>query len=169
MYKWIALSVMGIVFLFDTFIHFLNTKSRPIPENVKDISVSRSRVYVLGRENLYEYDYAGNLTKETKPMGTVVNSYDSFGNLTSVAAQGSTQPTSTYSYNAIGLRTSMTDDTGTTTYAYDGFGNLTTETKGDIIKTSTYDVMGRRLTLNITNNGTTLLNNSLTTAPWGSC
>lgn len=37
MYKWIALGVMGIVFLFETFIHFLNTKSRPIPENVKDI------------------------------------------------------------------------------------------------------------------------------------
>ncbi len=37
MYKWIALGVMGIVFLFDTCIHFLNTKSRPIPENVKDI------------------------------------------------------------------------------------------------------------------------------------
>ena len=37
MYKWIALGVMGIVFLFDTFIHFLNTKTRPIPENVQDI------------------------------------------------------------------------------------------------------------------------------------
>jgi len=37
MYKWIALSVMGIVFLFDTFIHYLNGKSRPIPNNVKDI------------------------------------------------------------------------------------------------------------------------------------
>lgn len=37
MYKWIALGVMGVVFLFDTFIHFLNTKTRPIPENVQDI------------------------------------------------------------------------------------------------------------------------------------
>ncbi len=41
-----------------------------VPENVKDISVSRSRVYVLGRENLYEYDYAGNLMN-TSPAGAL--------------------------------------------------------------------------------------------------
>ena len=37
MYKWIALGVMGVVFVFETFIHFLDTKVRPVPENVKDI------------------------------------------------------------------------------------------------------------------------------------
>ena len=38
-FKWIALIVMGVVFLFDTFMHYLDTKSasRPIPENVADI------------------------------------------------------------------------------------------------------------------------------------
>ena len=38
-FKWVALIVMGIVFVFDTFVHYLNTKSasRPIPQNVADI------------------------------------------------------------------------------------------------------------------------------------
>ena len=38
-YKLIALAVMGVVFLFDTFIHYLDTKSasRKIPESVADI------------------------------------------------------------------------------------------------------------------------------------
>ena len=38
-FKWIALIVMGVVFLFDTFMHYLDTKSasRPIPKNVADI------------------------------------------------------------------------------------------------------------------------------------
>lgn len=32
-----------------------------VPEGIKNLSVSRSRVYVLGYENLYEYDYSANL------------------------------------------------------------------------------------------------------------
>lgn len=38
-FKWIALAVMGVVFLFDTLVHYLDTKSasRPIPKNVADI------------------------------------------------------------------------------------------------------------------------------------
>lgn len=38
-FKLIALLVMGVVFLFDTFMHYLDTKSasRPIPKNVADI------------------------------------------------------------------------------------------------------------------------------------
>ena len=32
-----------------------------IPEGVKDLSVARSRIYVLGYEKIYEYDYAANL------------------------------------------------------------------------------------------------------------
>lgn len=36
-----------------------------IPEKVKDLSLSRSRLYVLGEEQIYEYDYAATL------LGTV--------------------------------------------------------------------------------------------------
>lgn len=38
-YKFLALAVMGLVFVFDLLIHFLQTKSakRPIPENVADV------------------------------------------------------------------------------------------------------------------------------------
>ena len=32
-----------------------------VPERIKAISVSRSRVYALGEENLFEYDYSSNL------------------------------------------------------------------------------------------------------------
>ena len=32
-----------------------------IPEKIKDVSISSSRVYVLGEENLYEYDYSATL------------------------------------------------------------------------------------------------------------
>ncbi|MBO5371070.1 MAG: RHS repeat protein [Clostridia bacterium] len=108
----------------------------------------------------YEYDFAGHMTKETKPMGSVAYTYDSFDRVTSVSDATSTTPKHTYTFNTLGQRTSMTDETGTTTYAYDGFGNLTTETKGGIIKTSTYDVMGRRTGFNVTNNGTNILSNS---------
>ena len=39
----------------------------------------------------------------------------------------------------------MTDETGTTNYTYNDFGELTGETKGDIIKTSSYDNRGNRI------------------------
>ena len=32
-----------------------------IPEKVKDLSVSSSRLYILGEDNIYEYDYTGTL------------------------------------------------------------------------------------------------------------
>jgi len=32
-----------------------------IPEKVKDLSVSDSRLYILGEDNIYEYDYSGTL------------------------------------------------------------------------------------------------------------
>ncbi len=110
----------------------------------------------------YEYDYAGNVTKLTKPMGAIVKAYDPFGNAISIAELGASSPEATYSYNALGLRTSMTDDTGTTTYTYDDFGNLLTETNGDIIKTSTYDIMGNRLTFAVTKDGASVVDNSYT-------
>ncbi len=110
----------------------------------------------------YEYDYAGNVTKLTKPMGAVVKTYGPFGNAISIAEFGASSPEATYSYNALGLRTSMTDDTGTTTYTYDDFGNLLTETNGDIIKTSTYDTMGNRLSFAVTKDGVAVVDNSYT-------
>ena len=36
-----------------------------IPEKVKDLSVSKSRLYILGEENLYEYEYEGTLLSTT--------------------------------------------------------------------------------------------------------
>lgn len=41
-----------------------------VPESVKDLSVSRSRIYILGYENLYEYDYSAKLlsTLSTGPL-----------------------------------------------------------------------------------------------------
>ncbi len=41
-----------------------------IPQSIKDLSISGSRVYALGRENIYEYDYTGALlnTATTGPL-----------------------------------------------------------------------------------------------------
>ncbi|MBR5520896.1 MAG: hypothetical protein IKU54_02765 [Oscillospiraceae bacterium] len=42
-------------------VDFTEKFTAEIPEKVKDLSVSRSRLYVLGEKTLYEYDYSGTL------------------------------------------------------------------------------------------------------------
>lgn len=41
-----------------------------VPEGVKDLSVSQSRIFVLGNHSMYEYDFSGNLqnTFDTGPL-----------------------------------------------------------------------------------------------------
>ena len=108
----------------------------------------------------YSYDRAGNVIGKHLFTGDITYSHDAFGNVTATSGASSTEES--FSYNALGLRTSMTDETGTTTYTYDDFGNLTTETKDDIVKTSTYDVMGNRTGFSVTKNGSVILSNTYT-------
>ena len=54
----------------------------------------------------------------------------------------------------------MTDPTGTTTYTTDQYGNLLTETKGDILKTYTYDISGNKATFTLADGGVQKINTS---------
>ena len=87
----------------------------------------------LGETTSYAYDLTNNITTITNPpdangqVGTVVNTYDSYGMLLT-----STDPlnnTTTNTYDANHNLTSVTDPLGhATTYTYDGNGNRTSVT-----------------------------------------
>lgn len=63
-------------------------------------------------------------------------------------------------YDALGNRTQMTDSSGTTNYEYNPFGELTTETKDDILKSYTYDSIGRRTEFGVTNGANNVISNT---------
>lgn len=63
-------------------------------------------------------------------------------------------------YDALGNRTQMTDSSGTTNYEYNPFGELTTETKDDILKSYTYDSIGRRTAFSVTNGANNVISNT---------
>ncbi|MBQ4630117.1 MAG: RHS repeat protein, partial [Clostridia bacterium] len=106
----------------------------------------------------YEYDNSGNVISKETYDGDFSYEYDAFGNV--IAVYENYELTDTFGYNAIGQRTYMNDSTGTTTYTYDDFGNLTRESKGDIVKTSTYDALGRRTGFNVGYGNSTILSNT---------
>ncbi|MBH8608581.1 RHS repeat domain-containing protein, partial [Thermoactinomyces sp. CICC 10521] len=81
----------------------------------------------------YEYDALDQLTKETRPDGTVIEyTYDEVGNrLTQKVTQGGNSTTTTYTYDDADQLTSVNG----TNYTYDANGNLTS----DGSKTYVYD------------------------------
>jgi len=76
----------------------------------------------------YNYDAAGNLLKQTDPLGHATSyAYDADNNRTS--ATDASGRTTTFAYNADGELTKVTRADGTVlTYAYDGDGNQTSQT-----------------------------------------
>ena len=74
------------------------------------------------------YDAAGNVVKETDPMGNAtLSTYNSLGQL--ATATDSLGHVTTYAYDAAGEETAVTDALGhTTTTAYDGAGRQTSQT-----------------------------------------
>ncbi|MBH8609076.1 DNRLRE domain-containing protein [Thermoactinomyces sp. CICC 10521] len=81
----------------------------------------------------YQYDALDQLTKETRPDGTVIEyTYDETGNrLTKKVTQGGNSTTTTYTYDDADQLTSVNG----TNYTYDANGNLTS----DGSKTYVYD------------------------------
>jgi len=77
-----------------------------------------------GLSTLYSYSSAGNLQRQVKPDGSVIDyEYDSLNRLTRISYPDDTS--AAYTYDANGNRTVMTDTWGTTYYAYDEFNRLT--------------------------------------------
>jgi len=100
-----------------------------------------------GKSETAEYDLQGRLTKSTdKANQNTIFTYDAFDNI--LTKQTGSEAV-TYTYNLLGLRTSMTDSTGTTLYEYSPYGELTKDTKGDIIKTYTYDLNSNPVTFDL--------------------
>ncbi|MBH8608578.1 hypothetical protein I8U17_13260, partial [Thermoactinomyces sp. CICC 10521] len=97
----------------------------------------------------YQYDALDQLTKETRPDGTVIEyTYDETGNrLTKKVTQGGNSTTTTYTYDDADQLTSVNG----TNYTYDANGNLTSDGN----KTYVYDA-ANRLTAVKDSNGNTI-------------
>ena len=77
-----------------------------------------------GFGTLYSYDSAGNLQRQVKADGSVIDyEYDSLNRLTRISYPNGTSVA--YAYDALGNRTAMTDTWGATYYVYDEFNRLT--------------------------------------------
>jgi RHS repeat-associated protein len=99
-----------------------------------------------GQTTAWQYDLAGQLTKETNPLQKeTVFIYDAAGNLSSrTDARGNT---TAYTYDAADQLTKITyPDQSTVTYTYDALGRVLTAISPHIAYTYTYDKDGRVLT-----------------------
>jgi RHS repeat-associated protein len=77
-----------------------------------------------GFSTLYSYDSAGNLQRQVRPDGSVIDyEYDSLNRLTRIAYPDGSSVA--YGYDEVGNRTEMTDSWGTTYYTYDDDNRLT--------------------------------------------
>lgn len=102
---------------------------------------------------LYAYDAYNRLTQKTEAGKTTTYTYN---NLNTTVSDGTMSTTTTE--DALGGVVSITNPAGTTTYTLNGAGNpiyiTTPATSGTVTTTISYDVYGRRITLNDPNHGT---------------
>ncbi|MBQ4159650.1 MAG: hypothetical protein IJD83_01845, partial [Clostridia bacterium] len=101
----------------------------------------------MGNSETNAYDNLNQLTSKTDRNGAVTTyTYDGLGRTLSLTAaqEGKETESVQYAYDYNGNVTQMIDTSGTTVYNYDVRGLLLSETKGDIVKTYTYDANGNR-------------------------
>lgn len=76
---------------------------------------------------LYVYDSNDRLTTNGGPAGTLIYTYDLFGQLQSIQSSHSGGASVTYNYDLLNRLSNVVDAVaGTTSYSYDGVGNLQT-------------------------------------------
>lgn len=92
---------------------------------------------------VYKYDQAGNLIKETDPLGKITNyTYDGKGNLITLAKPDG--KTITYSYDLAGRLTGKTySDSSQISFQYDNTGNMTYAGNQNIAYNFVYDAVNR--------------------------
>jgi RHS repeat-associated protein len=96
----------------------------------------------------YSYDSMDRLTTKATPEGTLSYTYDTAGNLASMASNHTNGVSATYGYDDLNRLTSVVDanlaGAGTTAYTYDTANNLGTVTYPNGIHTGfTYDQLNR--------------------------
>lgn len=119
----------------------------------------------LGQRETYRTDLFGNVKSKTDRNGNIITAaYNPYGNILvqTVTQPNGTEETITNTYDILGNIKTMTDSTGVTSYEYDSFSRLTTESKGDIIKTYSYDAADNRTAFSLAKNGTTVMDTSYT-------
>ena len=94
-----------------------------------------------------EYDYFGNITKLTGPMGSMINyTYDKMGRL--IAETTSSGGSITYGYNALNVKEQLTNARGQVRkYFYDAAGRITGFVGEEDTVSYTYDQNGNVLTV----------------------
>jgi RHS repeat-associated protein len=112
----------------------------------------------------YGYDAMDRLTSKATPEGTLSYTYDSAGNLASIASNHTNGASLSYTYDTLNRLSTVVDThLGTTSYTYDSANNLATATYPNGVETTfTYDTLNR-----VTGLGSQLGNYSYELGPTG--
>jgi RHS repeat-associated protein len=115
----------------------------------------------------YSYDAMDRLTQRATPEGTLTYTYDSAGNLASMASNHANGVSVAYTYDTLNRLSTVVDNrlagSNTTTYAYDEANNVANVTYPNNVQTTfTYDQLNR-----VTGLGSSLGNYSYQLGPTG--
>ncbi len=116
-------------------------KQAPFAEKFTNLSY-KEETHTTTRTTNYEYDKAGNLTKEINTNGnSITYGYDAYNRLTSLTDQIGN--TTSITYDEIGNKTKETLPEGNSiTYVYDAMNRLqeVRDTQGNILQKNSYDI-----------------------------
>ena len=125
-----------------------------------------SKVYPDNKQVTYTNDADGRpLTRVWARGITTTYAYDNGGSLTGVSYSGSTTPAISYTLDRMGRVTAVTDASGSRTLSYNADGTLANESIPYIVNGAveyTYDDLGRRAGLQLTQNSSSVFTNSYT-------
>ena len=116
----------------------------------------------------YGYDNRNRLTSKQTPFGTLSYTYDSAGDLLTLASSNTNGASLTYAYDALNRLSTVTDNrllaqgasSGVTTYNYDAVGNLQNFTyPNGVVHAYTYDALNRLTQMGSSKNSSSAISN----------
>jgi RHS repeat-associated protein len=124
----------------------------------------------------YGYDTRNRLTSKQTPFGTLSYTYDSAGDVLTLASSNTNGASLTYTYDTLNRLATVTDNrllaqgatSGLTTYNYDAVGNLQNFTyPNGVVSAYTYDPLNRLTQMGSSKSQTAISNYAYTLGPAG--